>query len=441
MRGIVLAALLVCAAASPVRVHHTADGETLTSKTVGLCDTTVDSYSGYFTVTTQTKHYFYWFFESRSNPSTDPVVLWMTGGPGCSSELAIFLENGPCHINNATLETYSNPYSWNMKANVIYIDQPAGAGFSYGAAGDMDKNEAEVSRDMYNFLQAFFGAYPQFHNNDFYIFGESYAGHFVPATAHAVFTGTGPKINLKGLAVGNGLTAPEIQYQWYAQMANNNSVRPLVSQAEYTRMTNAIPGCINKIQKCQQSGGLACTLAVESCNAAELTPVEATGVNLYDIRIPCEVAPLCYDTSFVGKYLAQPSVQQALGVVGHKWVQCNTGVDEMFQGDWMQHYQVMLPDMLAAGIRVLIYAGDVDFVCNYKGNKAWTLALDWPHNAAFNAEGDHSWVVYGANAGLARSSNGFTFLQVFEAGHMVPMDQPARASAMLQTFLTNGTFY
>jgi carboxypeptidase C (cathepsin A) len=61
-------------------------GGFLTAKPVeGLCDTVAQS-AGYFTVTTATKNYFYWFFESRGSPSTDPVILWMTGGPGCSGQ-------------------------------------------------------------------------------------------------------------------------------------------------------------------------------------------------------------------------------------------------------------------------------------------------------------------------------------------------------------------
>ena len=96
--------------------------------------------------------YFFWFFESRSKPATDPVILWMTGGPGCSSAIALFKENGPCTIQD-DLTTKKNPFSWNSNASILYIDQPAGTGFSYGEDSDFDHNEEEVSRDMYNFLQ------------------------------------------------------------------------------------------------------------------------------------------------------------------------------------------------------------------------------------------------------------------------------------------------
>merc|ERR550519_1906562 len=86
-----------------------------------ICDPNVKQYSGYFKLRTSkllTKNYFYWFFESRSNPSTDPVILWLTGGPGCSSEVALFGENGPCKVDKAGNTTTLNPYSWNTNANL-----------------------------------------------------------------------------------------------------------------------------------------------------------------------------------------------------------------------------------------------------------------------------------------------------------------------------------
>merc|ERR1711871_984542 len=104
-------------------------------------------------------------------------------------------------------------------ATLVYIDQPAGTGFSYGLG--MDKNEDGVSRDMYSFLQVFFKAHPQYAANDFFVVGESYAGHYVPATTHQIWANNknlpngAIKINLKGVAVGNGLTEPTIQYEYY----------------------------------------------------------------------------------------------------------------------------------------------------------------------------------------------------------------------------------
>ena len=122
------------------------------------------------------KNYFYWAFESRNDPANDPVVLWHTGGPGCSGMLALVVENGPCHLSDDGMTSSLNPYSWNNNATLIYIDQPTGTGFSYGT--DYDHNETEVGDDMYDFLQQWLDAHDDLRDNDFYVFGESYGGQY-----------------------------------------------------------------------------------------------------------------------------------------------------------------------------------------------------------------------------------------------------------------------
>lgn len=182
----------------------------LRAQNVSICDPTTGSYAGYFHPEhVETKGYFYWFFPSRNDPATDPVVLWMTGGPGCSSQLALLTENGPCGVAKDGSTTIRNGYSWTNNASVIWIDQPAGVGYSYGKPSDYDHNEAQVSQDMVSFLDEFMAYFSDYASNPFYVFGESYGGHYVPATAFAVWnaskTGTGPKINLKGLGLVFGI--------------------------------------------------------------------------------------------------------------------------------------------------------------------------------------------------------------------------------------------
>lgn len=408
-----------------------------------LCDSSVKQHSGYINVA-EGSDYFFWMFESRSTPSSDPLVLWLTGGPGCSSQLAALRENGPCNIfedGNVTL----NKNSWNTKANVIYVDQPSGTGFSTGAPSTRD--EVGVEEKMFNFLQGFYKAFPQYQKNDFFIFGESYAGHYVPAVSHHVWqqgkAGVGFKIPLKGVGVGNGLTDPEEQYKWYPDMAKDGgkseggslqkgAITNFIAQAA---MRAASKKCISQIQACNEGNQSAsCTNAYATCNYGELVPYQLTGLNPYDMRIKCEKPPLCYDFGSVETFLNSADTQKQLGVT-KKWASCNMAVNAMMQGDYMKNYHTMLPPMLADGIRVMIYAGDVDYICNWLGNKKWTLAMEWPHKAEFNAAEDKDFMVDGKAAGRVRSANGFHFLQVYLAGHMVPMDQPAAALEMLNSFI------
>jgi len=173
---------------------------------------TFNQYSGYITVNaTAGRALFYWFTESQRSPSTDPVVLWLTGGPGCSSLIAFLSENGPFRPNIDGNSLFYNPYSWNNIANVIWLESPAGVGFSYSNnSGDYNVGDTRTMQDTYTFLQQFFTQFPQFQRNSFWVTGESYGGHYVPEITQYIWqqnqNGPAVKINIQGMMVGNGWT-------------------------------------------------------------------------------------------------------------------------------------------------------------------------------------------------------------------------------------------
>merc|ERR1712216_128737 len=406
-----------------------------------LCDQTVKQHHGYFRIKGgKDKNYFYWLFEARENPEHAPVVLWLTGGPGCSSEIALFGENGPCSVRAGGKSTKMNPYSWNRKSTIIFVDQPAGTGFSYGARSDMDRSEKQVSNDLYHFMQEVVKHYPKYHKQRFYIFGESYAGHFVPAFGHRLLMGNkaheGEYIAFKGQAIGNGLTDPEIQYPYYPQMAfNSKTTKPVITKAQYKRMVSAIPTCVKDIRGCKKDKSM-CSAAFIRCNAALIDPVQDTGKNVYDLRQKCKNPPLCYDFAPMSTFLRSKKVKKILGVK-KEWADCNFAVNGMFHTDWMRSQRHKIPPVLENGIRTMVYAGDVDFICNWMGNKAWTLKMPWSSKAGFGAAKDKDWSVNGKVVGRERKHGTLSFLQIHKAGHMVPMDQPEVAMLMLNSFIAN----
>lgn len=452
------------------------EGVTLTLDTAEVdkdfCDASSPlSLAGYMNVkgsqfdTDNDKNLFYWFFEKRTtsqlpagnpklesgDPSETPLVIWLTGGPGCSSSLALLSENGPCSVEPDGATTKVNPYSWTESANVLWLDQPADVGYSYGQGND--SNEEMISEDAYYFLQAFFKSDEgkKYKESPLFIVGESYGGHYAPAIAHRILEGNKivpsglATLNLQGLAVGNGLTDPEEQYKWYAEMAYNNSHDiKAITEKTYDLMTDAIPLCTESISKCNSGDGalnkFACQAAFEGCNIALTSPYRATGRNPYDMSKDCPPTnPLCYDFSHVVKFMNLDTTKKALHVDEHNptWKTCNMLTNMKFHVDWMKNFAPYVKDLVNAGIPALIYAGDLDFVCNYLGNRAWTLNLDWKHHAEFNAAEEHDW---NSGAGLARTSNGLTFLQVYDAGHMVPADQPEHALQMITQFLNGEAF-
>jgi len=102
---------------------------------------TTNTYSGYLTVT-ETKSLHYVFAESMSDPANDPVVIWFNGGPGCSSMLAFMQENGPLAVDDGEDYIKTNPYPWNTRANMLWIESPAGVGYSLaGTEEDLQQND------------------------------------------------------------------------------------------------------------------------------------------------------------------------------------------------------------------------------------------------------------------------------------------------------------
>lgn len=163
--------------------------------------------------------YFYWYFEARQAPEAAPLVLWLSGGPGCSSLYTLLTENGPCSVQE-DLTTRRNPFSWNSQANVVWLDQPTDVGYSRGEVGEYDHSEDQVQSNIYAFLTGFMSKHPELRRRPLFIAGESYAGHYVPAAAHYIWlqskntSADALQLDLQGIAIGNGLVNPAAQVQY-----------------------------------------------------------------------------------------------------------------------------------------------------------------------------------------------------------------------------------
>ncbi|CAL5212159.1 unnamed protein product [Lathyrus oleraceus] len=395
-------------------------------------------HAGYYTLPrSETARMFFFFFESRNGAKDAPVVLWLTGGPGCAGELALFYENGPFKINN-DLSLSWNDYGWDKGSNIIFVDQPMGTGFSYNSDQDsIPSEEYEVTEDMDSFIQAFFKEHPELVKNEFYITGESYAGHYIPPLASRVFKRK--SINFKGLAIGNGLTNPRIQYQAYPQFALDNKLITKEDQAEINKL---IPPCLDATDTCGVDGEKACETALQVCQKIFTGILDIAGnINYYDIRKKCE-GQLCYDFSNLEKFLNNNKVKEALGVGKIEFVSCSSEVYDALVQDWMFNYDQFLPELLENGIKVLIYAGEFDLICNWIGNSQWVHAMKWSGQKQFEASKTVPFLVDGKNAGSLNSYGTLSFLKVIDAGHMVPMDQPKASLQMLVNWIEgklNGT--
>jgi len=449
----------------------------------GICETTpgVNSYSGYIDLAPNV-HAFFWFFESRSKPASDPITLWLNGGPGSDSLIGLFEELGPCSVTK-NLTTKLNPYSWSEVSNMLFLSQPIGVGFSYATEGAGTLNPvngdyenatfagvngrwpiinqtAVTTTEMaaiaaWEILQGFYSALPQLdskiHPTEFNLFTESYGGHYGPAFFNHFYqenakiekgTSKGKALTFNSLGIINGLIDEMIQAPFYPEFANHNTYGiKAVNDTVYNYAKFALNmhnGCLEQIQRCYETNRTSlsdyaiCAQAEVMCRDNVESPYyHYSGRGVYDIRHPLrDPTPPAY----FAHMLNLPKVQDAIGVdLNYSTLLANTEIYFAFQqtGDFVfPNFLDELETLLNSSVRVSLIYGDADYVCNWYGGEAVSLAANYRHAPQFRKAGYTPMTVNGVEYGETREYGNFSFTRVYEAGHEVPYYQPVAALAL-----------
>ena len=351
--------------------------------------------------------------------------------------IGLFMELGASSITKDGGVKY-NPSSWNSNASVIFLDQPVNVGFSYSK--NSVSNTVAAGKDVYALLTLFFDQFPEYSKQDFHITGESYAGHYIPSFASEILSHKKRNINLKSIAIGNGLTDPYTQYEYYRPMACGDGPYPAVlDETTCLGMDSSLPRCQSLISSCYNSQSVwSCVPAALYCNSALIGPYQKTGANPYDVREKCVGSSLCYEElEWISAWLNQPRVINALGAEVDSFESCNFDINRgfLFHGDWALPFHLLVPGILEE-IPVLIYAGDADFICNFLGNEAWLEALSWPGKKDYNEAKKKDLTMDGKAYGYYKSSGNLTFMAIGQAGHMVPFNQPENSIDFLNRWLS-----
>ncbi|KAK6945814.1 Peptidase S10, serine carboxypeptidase [Dillenia turbinata] len=246
----------------------------------------------------------------------------------------------------------------------------------------------------------------------------------------------GVHINLKGFAIGNGLTDPEIQYKAYTDYALDMGI---ISKTDYDRINKVLLACELAIKLCGIDRLVSCIAPCLVCNTIFSRIMLVVGdSNYYDIRKKCE-GNLCYDFSNMEQFLNKKSVREALGVGELEFVSCNPTVYQAMLMDWMRNLEEGIPTLLKDGVKLLVYAGEYDLICNWVGNSRWVHAMDWAAKQSFVGSAKVPFLVNGAETGVLETYGPLSFLKVHDAGHMVPMDQLKAALEILQRWTMGKT--
>lgn len=406
-----------------------------------------DQYAGYVTVNqTEGRALFYWLTEAnRQNSSNLPLVLWLNGGPGCSSiAYGASEEIGPFRIYKNASSLYLNKYSWNKYANLLFLESPAGVGFSYTNTSSnlFDSGDKRTAEDALAFLINWFQRFPQYQYREFYICGESYAGHYVPQLAKKVYEynkgNSNPFINLKGFMVGNGVmdaysdNIGSIQYWWSHALISDATYNNIMNNCDF-KQQNVSSACNNYLNYANTEMGNIdpydiytppCTQPVGSGRFAKLTksiPRRRAG---YD---PCieNNAEIYYN---------RPDVQVALHAntthIPYNWTGCSAPIFNY----WTDSEFSVLPiykELIAAGLRIWVYSGDVDSVVPVTGTRLSINQLSLPITIPW-----YPWYLNNQTVGgWTEGYEGLTFATVRGAGHEVPLFQPQRALKLFQAFI------
>ncbi|KAL8171499.1 hypothetical protein V2J09_023303 [Rumex salicifolius] len=340
-------------------------------------------YGGYVTVDDKAGRAFYYYFvESEKNPESAPLLLWLNGGPGCSSlAYGAMAELGPFRVHSDGKTLQRNNFAWNKVANVLFVESPAGVGFSYSNnTKDYDKGGDKMTADdnlafVLNWLQRF----PEYKKRDFFISGESYAGHYI---GNAVINDETDEMGM-------------YEYFWTHALISDQTRNTIIKTCDFS------PSSSSQSKEC--------------INAANEADIGVNYIDIYNIY-----APICLNSNLTSKprpgkdvmdacsdyytyaYLNSPEVQKAIHAnvtkLTHDWEPCS--------GDTDGRVPVTSTRYSLATMKL-------------KVKTKW-----------------HPWFIQSEVGGYTEVyEDGLTFVTVRGSGHQVPSYQPLRSLSMIMHFL------
>ncbi|ORY62994.1 pheromone-processing carboxypeptidase KEX1 [Pseudomassariella vexata] len=397
---------------------------------------------------------FFWHFENQHIANKQRTVIWLNGGPGCSSEDGVMMEIGPYRMKDADTLQYNNG-SWNEYANLLFVDNPVGTGYSYVDTNSYIHELDEMADQFVLFLEKWYTLFPQYENDDIYIAGESYAGQHIPYIAKAMLArnkkpGTKHVWNLKGVLIGNGWISPVEQYDSYLAFGYEKGIIKKGSD-----VSKQLESQYRTCQKEMASFGSkeVDNAACESVLQEMLRLTQTMGpdgkkqcINMYDVRLTDEY-PSCGmnwppDLKYVTPYLRKAEVTEALHISSNKntgWTECNGAVGAAFRASNSAPSIDFLPDLLSE-IDVLLFSGAEDLICNHLGTEALISNMNWNGGKGFEVSPGNwaprrDWTFEGEAAGFWQEARNLTYVLFYNSSHMVPFDYARRTRDMLDRFV------
>lgn len=424
----------------------------------GLEDSSIVHYAGHIPIDIERNaNLFYWLFEATTKDaeSEAPIIIWLNGGPGCSSLIGQFLEVGPLSLNHDG-QVEVRPEGWNQLGHLLFIDQPVGTGYSYlsrsgsgirGGKGTRSscKNDEECNADFYAFLLNFFSLHSKYLNvgeggrkvtRRIILTGESHAGHVIPSFTKYVMEKNSQrnsvKLDIDSIVIGNGWIDPMEQYQ----VTDYSYAMGLITAQQQSILQRQDKICRASL-KSKMYNTKSCYRLLD--DAIAMTRSGRKRVLIYDVR-----QMVASDSNFppghkmFEHYLNRPAVKKALHAdsVPHRFAQC---LDPPYFA--LKHQDGLgvsneLSHILKQGIPVVLFTGQYDLICNFVSLENAIKNLKWDGSTAWKQMEPKRW----GNLGWIKSTGSLSSIVFENAGHMVAMDQRQGTLEMLSRVVKRENF-
>ncbi len=391
------------------------------------------SYAGFLTIDNATdSHMFFWFFPANTTDFLNkPVVVWLQGGPGSSSMFGLLEIHGPMSAiydspdENNTI-VVPNYNTWINEANIIYIDNPVGTGFSHTWGDAFVTTQAEVGDNLYIMITQWLKLFPEYQPNPFYVFGESYGGKYVPTISKKIHDENqlNPEIpiNFAGLGIGNGAVSPHDQH-YYGQMLYKLSLIDEKTLANCERDEALMRAAI-------EAEDYVLADLFWSANIGEFLSNMGCGYYLDFTK--------CFAPKEEGNYADFMDKNSTRIAVHAGWIPFgneSTRVYNELRDDLMRS-EITVLEFLLENYPVLIFNGNLDIVCHHTGHLAMFQAMEnWSGRFEYYAQNATIWEVNNQTAGYFTRAQNLRLMAVRNAGHMVARSQPVVGLELFKQFL------
>ncbi|KAK7351039.1 hypothetical protein VNO77_10179 [Canavalia gladiata] len=412
-------------------------------------------YAGYVDI--DEKHgrsLFYYFVEAEHHYHKKPLTLWLNGGPGCSSiGGGAFTELGPFYPRGDGRGLRRNSMSWNKASNLLFVESPAGVGWSYSnTTSDYNTGDASTANDMLLFLLKWYKKFPSYRSRGLFLTGESYAGHYIPQLANVLLDynvhSAGFKFNIKGVAIGNPLLNLErdaqatYEYFWSHGMISDEIGLAIMKDCDFDDYT--FTGSHNESKSCNDALNQANNIVGDYINNYDvILDVCYPSIVEQELRLKKMATKISigvdvcmsYERSL---YFNLPQVQKALHAnrtnLPYEWSMCS-GILNYNDSDPNINILPVLKRIVKNHIPVWVFSGDQDSVVPLLGSR--TLIRELAQELKFKITVPYgAWFHRGQVGGwVTEYGNLLSFVTVRGAAHMVPYAQPSRALHLFSSFV------